>query len=69
MRPLMKEIDAFHKQKLTDSGMQLIEYDNGFYERVMALDGVQAVYADIDKNQTGGLGALLMAELRICSEQ
>ena len=68
MRPLMEEIDAFHKRKLTDSGMQLIEYDNGFYDRVMALDGVQAVYADIDKNQTGSLGAFLMAELRIYAE-
>ncbi len=64
MRPLMAEVDRYHKQKLTESGMKLIEYDDAFYESVLALDGVRALYDNIDRNQTGGLAGLLMEELR-----
>ena len=64
MRPLMEEVDAYHKQKLAESGMQLIEYDAAFYEDILALEGVQAVYDDIDRNQVDGLGTLLAEELR-----
>lgn len=63
MRPLLKEVDSFHKQKLVESGMTLIEYDRDFYDGILALDGVRALYYYIDKNQTGGLGTLLTDEL------
>ena len=63
MRPLMKEVDAFHKQKLVESGMTLIEYDDAFYDSILALDGVKALSYYIDKNQTDGLGTLLTEEL------
>ena len=63
MRPLLEEVDAYHKQKLMESGMGLVEYDDGFYKSILALEGVQAVYEDIDRNQTDGLGSLLAAEL------
>ena len=53
------------KQKLTESGMQLIEYDEAFFEGILALESVQAVYGDIDKNQTSGLGTLLLEELKM----
>ena len=62
MRPLMAEVDRYHKQKLTESGMVLIEYDDDFYAGVLALDGVQALYKSID-SQTKGLGTLLADEL------
>ena len=63
MRPLMKDVDAFHKQKLVESGMKLIEYDDEFYESILALDGVRALRYYIDKNQSAGLGALLTEDL------
>ena len=63
MRPLLKEVDAYHKQKLVEAGMTLIEYDDAFYDSILALDSVRAVYENIDNNQTGGLGSLLIAEL------
>ena len=63
MRPLMKEVDTFHKQKLVESGMTLIEYDDAFYDGILALDGVKALSYYIDKNQTDGLGTLLTEEL------
>ena len=43
--------------------MTLVEYDADFYDSILALDAVQAVYKDIDENQVNGLGALLVAEL------
>ena len=63
MRPLLQEVDAFHKQKLVESGMTLIEYDDGFYDSVLALDGVRALYYYINNYQTDGLGTLLTEEL------
>ena len=63
MRPLMKDVDAFHKQKLVESGMTLIEYDDEFYDSVLALEGVRALRYYINKNQSAGLGALLTEEL------
>ena len=64
MRPLMEQVDAYHRQKLLDSGMILIEYDDAFYESILALEGVQALFEDIDKNQVHGLGNTLFEELR-----
>lgn len=63
MRPQLEKIDTDNKQILIDGGMTLIEYDNAFYDEVLALDGVQALYKDIDENQVSGLGTLLVSEL------
>ena len=63
MRPQLKEIDRNNKQLLVDGGMTLIEYDEDFYDAVLALDGVQALYREIDGNQVNGLGTLLINEL------
>ena len=54
--------DAVNK-KLVENGMQLIEYDAAFCDRILALDGIGALYDDIDKNQIDGLGTLLLKEL------
>ena len=62
VQPLLAEVDRYHKQKLAEAGMTIIEYDAAFYESILDLPGVQALYADIDR-QTGGLGTLLMGEL------
>ena len=63
MRPILAEVDAYHQQKLMESGMERIEYDASFTESILSLEGVRALYEDIDKNQTGGLGTLLQTEL------
>ena len=63
MRPQLEQIDKDNKQILVDGGMTLIEYDADFYDSILALDAVQAVYRDIDENQINGLGTLLVNEL------
>ena len=63
MRPQLEQIDKDNKQKLVDGGMTLIEYDAGFYDGILGLDAVQAVYNDINQNQINGLGSLLISAL------
>lgn len=62
MRPQLSQIDTDNKKILEDGGMTIIEYDNDFFNEVLALDGVKALYADIDK-QVGGLGTTLQESL------
>ena len=64
MRPELEQIDRDNKQKLTDGGMQLIEYDDAFYDEILNLDGVKALYRTIDDEQVNGLGTLLMESLK-----
>lgn len=63
MRPQLEQIDVDNKQILVDGGMTLIEYDASFYDSILALDSVQALYQDIDENQINGLGTKLQAAL------
>ena len=63
MRPQLAEIDQENKQTLIDGGMTLIEYEDSFYDEILALDAVQAIYKDIDENQINGLGTLLQEAL------
>ncbi len=63
MRPQLEQIDLDNKQILVDGGMTLVEYENEFYDSVLALESVQAVYENIDNNQINGLGTLLVNEL------
>ena len=62
IKPKLAEIDTENKKFLTDGGMTLTEYAPEFYDSILALDGVQKLYADIDE-QVGGLGTILQAEL------
>ncbi len=62
MRPIMEQIDTESKESLTNGGMELIEYTPEFFDEVVSLDSVQALYATID-DQTGGLGTTLQSEL------
>lgn len=63
MRPQLEQIDKDNKKILADGGMTIIEYPDDFYNGILAMDKVQAVYKDIDENQVGGLGTLLVNEL------
>ena len=43
--------------------MEIIEYEDSFFDEVLALDGVKKVYEDID-SQTSGLGTTLTEVLQ-----
>ena len=61
--PILKEEDSKAKAKLKKRGMKINKEDASFYEEVLALEGVQALYADIDAG-TDGLATILKKELR-----
>lgn len=63
MRLQLKAIDEESKQTLIDGGMQLIEYGESFYDEVLNLDGVKALYDEINSTQVNGLGTLLTESL------
>jgi tripartite ATP-independent transporter DctP family solute receptor len=62
MRPQLADIDAENKKTLEDSGMTIIEYDDSFFDEILALDSVKALYEDIDA-QVNGLGTTLQESL------
>ena len=63
MRPQLEKIDKDNKDILVNAGMTLIEYDNSFFDEILALPAVQQLYDDIDKNQINGLGTKLISAL------
>lgn len=62
MRPQLADIDAESKKKLEKGGMTVIEYNDTFYDSILALDGVKALYEKIN-GEVNGLGDLLAEEL------
>ncbi len=58
MNPMLSSMDEQSKAELVAGGMTLIEYDAAFYEEILAIPKVQAIYQDIDR-ETGGLAGLL----------
>lgn len=62
MRPQLVDIDNDNKAILQDKGMEIIEYDNAFFDSILSMDSVQKVYTDINA-ATNGLSDKLMAAL------
>ena len=62
LRPQLADLDATNKAKLEQGGMTITYYEASFYDSILALDGVQALYADIDA-KVGGLGTALQNAL------
>lgn len=60
--PQLTQIDQDSKKALEEGGMTIIEYDDSFYDEVLALDGVKALYESID-TQVNGLGTILQDSL------
>lgn len=58
----LSDLDATSTQTMLDAGMELIEYDDRFFEDVLALDGVRDLYKSISE-QTNGVSNMLVAEL------
>lgn len=62
MRPQLSKIDVDNKAILASKGMTVIEYDAAFYDGILNLDAVKALYATIDA-KIGGLGTTLQTAL------
>ena len=62
MTPRLKQIDEDNKKLLAEGGMTIIEYDDSFFDGILALPEVQELYKDIDR-QTDGLASALAAAL------
>jgi len=62
MRPQLTQLDETNKQVLENGGMEIVSYDSAFYEEILNLDGVKALYTKIDSD-VNGLGTMLQAEL------
>lgn len=62
MRPQLADLDKTSKETLASKGMKIQEYPVEFYDEILALDGVKALYQQIDE-QVGGLGTTLQKEL------
>lgn len=67
MKPKMLEMQDQQLQTLTDGGMEVIEYDQSFFDGILANEQVQALYTDIS-GQTDGLSDTLVAELQKTTE-
>ena len=62
MRPQLESIDKDNKALLEEKGMVMIDYDADFYDSILNLDGVKALYSKID-GDTNGLANLLTEAL------
>ena len=63
----LKSLDEDSIQTIKDAGATIIEYDDDFYDSILALEGVKNLQADIS-NQTNGLSDKLIAELETARE-
>ena len=67
MKPKMLEMQDEQLKTLTDGGMEVIEYDQSFFDNILANEQVQALYTDIS-GQTEGLSDTLVTELQKTKE-
>lgn len=63
IRPTLTTLEEDSVQVFKDKGCTVIEYDDSFFEEVLANEGVQQLYKDIS-GQTDGLSDLLVEELK-----
>ena len=59
LRPQLADLDASNKAKLAEGGMTITEYPAEFYDEILALDAVKALYEKIDAD-VNGLGTALL---------
>ena len=52
LRPQLAQIDADNKAILADRGMTITEYEPEFFENVLNLDSVKALYSDINEQSS-----------------
>lgn len=68
IRTQLADLDANNEQAMVNEGLEVIEYDSNFVDQVLALQGVQDLYSNIN-NQTNGLSEILINELKKSEEQ
>lgn len=68
MRPQLAKLDADSKKFMVDSGMEMIEYDNSFFQEILAMDSVRELYERIDRD-VNGLGSTLQTALAEAAAQ
>lgn len=68
IRPQLTQLDEDNKQIMIDSGMEMIEYDNEFFQEILAMDSVKALYEKIN-NDVNGLGSTLQDALAQAAQQ
>lgn len=56
-------LDQDSTQYMVDGGIEVIEFDDAFIDEVLAVEGVQQLYDDIDAQVGGGLVQMLQDEL------
>lgn len=62
LRGQLNDLDSNNEETMVNEGMEVIEYDQSFFDEVLALDGVKQLYSDIS-SQTNGLSDTLISEL------
>ena len=62
MRTQLVDIDTQNKELLVEKGMTLIEYDQSFFDEILAIPAGQDLYKSIDAD-TNGLASILQEEL------
>ncbi len=62
IRPSIVKTDTDHKNIMKDKGLEIIDYDEAFFNELLSLDSVKAVYSDIN-GQTNNLGTILIDTL------
>lgn len=68
IRPQLTQLDEDNKQIMIDSGMEMIEYDSEFFQEILSLDSVKALYEKIN-NDVNGLGTVLQDALAQAAQQ
>ena len=62
IKPQMAALDQDSIKIMEDAGMKVVEYDQAFFDEVLANEGVQKVYSAIE-SQTNGLSTMMINEL------
>lgn len=63
IRPQMADLESTNLKTMQDAGVQVIEYDDSFFNEILNMDSVKKVYTDID-SQTNGLSTTLVNVLK-----
>ena len=67
IRPQITQLEEENLQVMRDAGVEVIEYDEAFFNEVLNNSSVKELYADIDE-QTGGLSTIMVNELEKVKE-
>ncbi|WP_322152387.1 TRAP transporter substrate-binding protein [Paratractidigestivibacter sp.] len=62
IRPQIAQLDEDATKKMTDAGMEVIEYDDSFFEEIANNEGVKKLNEDLDE-QTNGLLTVMQEQL------